>query len=165
MSRLMCRLVDSFSPYKMARIASKCGLKRTATKIMEHNFGKQIGKTSESGLRGFYGRWSDGSNRIEVVDKNFQRRSNTIVRRNENGILTSTERFLFNNDKTIHTIMIKSLNPVNLYGKVKHDVKYTHFIEEYGNNIEQRIGKWQLSLPEGKKIIERNEKNILDKII
>ena len=138
---------------------------KTSNSILERNFGKQIGHTSKTGLRGFAGVWSDGSYRIEVIDKDFNRRSNTIIDRNKNGVLNSVQRTLFGDGKVINTRLSKYLNPFNLFGGPKQDVKYVHHISECGVGIKQRVGQWSTFLPSGKKFIDRNDGHILDYLI
>lgn len=47
------------------------GAKKIAVKLLESGYGKQIGKTSSTGLRGFHNKGADGIFVTTVIDKNF----------------------------------------------------------------------------------------------
>ncbi len=47
------------------------GARKLATKVLESCYGKQIGKTSSTGLRGFHNKGADGIFVTTVIDKNF----------------------------------------------------------------------------------------------
>ena len=166
MSNFICTVANVLSPYNMARVAHKLGLERTSTRILERNFGEQIGKTSQTGLRAFRGKWTDGTTRVEVIDKDFNRRGCTIYDKDKDGMIRSVQRFLFEDGKTKETIMRKIKNLIYLGSEgQKDDVKYIHFINERGSGIKQRVGKWSILLPSKKINIERNDDHILDYLI
>ena len=165
MSKFICAVSNAFSPYSMARVAHKLGMEETATRILESNFGKQFGRTSESGLRAFSYTNKEGVQHIELIDKDFRRRGCARITRYGDGRAAQFNRFLFNNGKTIQTNMIKYKNPITLLGAQPQDVKYSHFISESGPGIKQRVGDWSICLPGGKRIINRNDDHILDYMI
>ena len=158
--------MNATSPYNMAKISHNLGMERTSTRILERNFGKQIGKTSETGLRAFSRKWSDGTTRIELIDKDFNRRGCTIYNKDKDGMIQSVQRFLFEGGKTRETVMHKIKNLIYLGREgTKDDVKYIHQINEYGTGIKQRVGEWSIYLPSKKMYIDRNDDHILDYLI
>lgn len=166
MSKFICAITNATSPYNMAKIAHNLGMERTSTRILERNFGKQIGKTSRTGLRAFSGKWSDGTTRIELIDKDFKRRGCSILYKNMDGTLQAVRKFMFDGGVTRETVMRKIKNLVYLGGEgPKDDIRYFHRINEHGAGIKQRIGEWSIDLPSKKINIDRNDGHILDYII
>ena len=47
------------------------GARKLATKVLESCYGKQIGKTSSTGMRGFQNKETNGILTTTVIDKNF----------------------------------------------------------------------------------------------
>lgn len=166
MSNFICTVANVLSPYNMARVAHKLGMERTSTRILERNFGEQIGKTSQTGLRAFRGKWTDGTTRVEVIDKDFKRRHHTIFDRDTDGALQSVRRFTFEGGKIRETVMTKIKKLIYLGGEgPKDDIRYIHRINEHGTGIKQRIGEWSIDLPSKKINIERNDDHILDYLV
>lgn len=158
-------IINALTPNYIAKTASKYGLEKLSQKILTRNYGEQFGKTSKSGLRAFSYMGKDNNQYIELIDKNFNSRGGSVISRYSDGTLKEVHKFSFNDGKTTNTSILRYPNPVSMRGGKKQDVKYVHYITEYGTGIKQRTGSWSICLPDGQKLIERNENHILDHLL
>ena len=82
---------------RKARLASRCGMQRVSTKILEKYFGKQVGSNTKTGLRAFIGAWSDGKQHVEVINKDFARKAHGVILGKE-----GVKATIFENGKAIN---------------------------------------------------------------
>ena len=98
MNNIICHIQNpTTSTLRRAKFASKCGMQKCSTKILENYFGKQVKTNPQEGLRAFLGRWSDGRQHIEVINGNFMRKAHGVIL-GEEGV----EASIFKNGKSIN---------------------------------------------------------------
>ena len=134
----------------IAQTANAIGFKNLADNITRLSYGKPIGRVSKTGIRGYSFVTPDGEKFITTVDKNFNVIAQTVKSKAGNhfkkevfdkaGQLALTMECSKNADTIMHTVTAP-------YSKGSYE------------------GLWAYELKNGKKVIFKNEVNILDKFV